>query len=97
MAWVTGPNAFVGVTSVSPVTRGATNPMTTAKGTERMPAQIGILKRNAIKVTTIGANIPNPTGNHHSGHLTSAKGSSSAGFFLENSADKPLKDLAILL
>ena len=39
---VTGPRAFVGVTSVSPVTRAATKPITTASGTAISPAHSGI-------------------------------------------------------
>ena len=42
---VTGPSALVGVTSVSPVTRAAMKPITTASGTAITPAHHGIANR----------------------------------------------------
>src|SRR3990172_12014986 len=78
--------------SVSPVTRAATKPITTARGKAAMDAHAGMENMWLIRKTMIGANKTKPEGNHQPGHSTRATGSSSTFCFLPKSFKSPEKD-----
>ena len=61
--------------SVSPVTRAATKPITTAIGTATIAAHHGIWNSVIISTTTIGPSITKPAGNHQPGHSIASMGS----------------------
>src|SRR5690606_15635206 len=86
----------VGVVSVSPVTREAMTPITTASGSASTPAHTGIWKRYAISATATGPRMAKPMGNQVGGHSTAARGSSGAFAFFPNSPESALKERATL-